>query len=226
MSDLWSYFISNKGRAINKAHMYFPAYERHFRKFIGTSVTMFELGVQNGGSAQMWKHYLGPRATIVGIDVDPICSSVAEDHIHVRIGSQDDPAFLQGVIDEFGIPDLVLDDASHQMKHVNASFDFLFPRMGKNSVYMVEDLCCAYWDEYGGGRESPQSFVNRAKGLVDKLNAHHTRGSVCPDWFTETVASIHFYESIVCLEKHPRISGCAFTGDIAVAWDPRIPERR
>ena len=37
--------------------------------------------------------------------------------------------------------------------------------------------------------------------MIDKLNAHHTRGDVAPDSFTDTTLSMHFYDSVVVFEK-------------------------
>lgn len=116
---------------------------------------MFEIGVQNGGWTQMWKHYFGPYAKIVGIDLEPKCKSLEEPGICVHIGDQSNTDFLSSLVAEFGPPDIVLDDGSHQVKHINATFDFLFPLMRKGSVYMVEDLDTAYWPEYGGGLNNP-----------------------------------------------------------------------
>jgi hypothetical protein len=56
-------------------------------------------------------------------------SSTEEDQIEIRIGGQQDDQFLQGVINEFGTPDIVLDDGSHVRSHVVASFQFFYPRM-------------------------------------------------------------------------------------------------
>jgi hypothetical protein len=44
----------------------------------------------------------------------------------------------------------VLDDGSHVMSHINASFTVLYPGLNRNGVYLVEDLHTAYWDEYEG----------------------------------------------------------------------------
>jgi len=119
----------------------------------------------------------------------------------VRTGDQSDPNFLASVIEEFGVPDVVLDDGSHQMDHLKATFDYLYPLMPKNAVYFVEDLHTAYWPKFGGGVDEPGSFINLAKGLVDKLNADHAQGAVAPDAFTRDTFSIAFYDSIVVFEK-------------------------
>ena len=44
--------------------------------------------MQNGGSAQMWKHYFGKDATIVGVDINPKCKQPEEKDIAIEIGVQ------------------------------------------------------------------------------------------------------------------------------------------
>jgi hypothetical protein len=182
---------------------------------------MYEIGVQNGGSAQMWRQFLGPSSIIVGIDINPACRHVADNQIYVKIGDQSDAGFLTAIVEEFGPPDIVIDDGSHKMEHINASFDFLFPLMPKNSIYMVEDLHTAYWEEYGGGAHSEVSFINRAKGFVDQLNAHYSRGQVPVTDFNRTVTSVHFYDSLVCIEKNTPPRGTSMIGQEGQVWDPR-----
>lgn len=180
---------------------YFPIYERHFSRFINQSLVMIEIGVADGGSLQMWRNYFGPLAKIVGIDINPKCKEYEEPGIFVRIGDQSDHAFLQKVIAEFGVPEIVLDDGSHIMKDVNASFDFFYPLMARNSIYMVEDLHTAYWENNGGGVNNPKTFVNRVKGFIDLINADISRGAIPPNQFSKETFSINIYDSIICLEK-------------------------
>jgi hypothetical protein len=199
--DLWQDFLTNPGKAIHKWPHYFPIYERHFTPWRGRTLTFLEIGVAKGGSLGMWRRWLGPLATIVGLDIDPRCKAHEDEAVHVRIGDQADPAFLQAVVDEFGPPDIVLDDGGHRMDQIAASFDFLYPRMGKNAVYMVEDLHTAYWPRFGGGLDEPASFINIAKGLVDQLNADHAEGALAANAFTRETFAIAFYDSMVVFEK-------------------------
>ena len=87
-NPLEKYFRSNKKRLIHKWLHYFEIYHRHFERFRGKPVTVVEFGVSQGGSLQMWKHYFGPRARIIGIDVNPDCAMYVEPQIEVLIGSQ------------------------------------------------------------------------------------------------------------------------------------------
>ena len=198
---LWAEFVNNTGRVIHKWTHYFPVYESHFQRFVNRPLLFVEIGVGSGGSLQMWKRYFGPYAQIVGLDIEERCRGFEEDQIAVRIGDQADPAFLQTVIDEFGTPDVVLDDGSHRMDDIRRTFEYLYPRLSPSGAYMVEDLHTAYWEEYGGGLDSPVNFLSDCKRLIDELNAEHTRGAVSVSEFSRTTLSMHFYDSVVIFER-------------------------
>jgi cephalosporin hydroxylase len=211
--SLWSNFLDNTGRMAYKWKHYFPAYEAHFERFVNRPVFILEIGVFHGGSLQLWKKYLGPHALIVGLDINPVCAEMEEDQIMVRIGDQSDPVFLQSVLDEFGRPDIVVDDGSHMMAHVNASFDFLYPRMSPTGVYFVEDMQTAYWPEFGGGLRNPDTFIERSKNLIDELNADWSRGALVETAFTHSTLSMHFYNACVVFERGRHlVKGDIFTG--------------
>lgn len=204
---LYDMFLNNSGRPIHKSGHYFFAYQRHFGHFVGRPVTFLEIGAGNGGSSQMWKRWLGPLARIVTIDINEVCRQYEDEQVSVRIGDQSDAQFLQSILDEFGTPDIVLDDGSHHMTHVRASFDFLYDRISSNGIYMIEDMHTAYWADYGGGRGDPRSMIERFKGQVDDLNADHVRdGTVAPSKFTRQTLAMTAYDSILVFEKAPLIN--------------------
>ena len=203
--SLWSEFLSNQHRTIHKWKHYFPAYEAHFSRYVNRPFLFLEIGCGRGGSAQMWKRYFGPHAQIVGLDINPECTKFEEDQIAIRIGSQSDTGFLQSVLDEFGTPQIVLDDGSHRMSDVVETFKFLYGRTAPDGVYMVEDLHTAYWDEYGGGVGREGSFMELCKQLIDELNADWSRGELPPTEFTRSTLSMHFYDSMAVFERGKRL---------------------
>jgi SAM-dependent methyltransferase len=219
---LWSDFLTNDKRIIHKWKHYFPIYERHFKDFVYKPLTFIEIGCGLGGSLQMWKRYFGPHARVIGIDIDPECKKFEEDQIEVHIGQQQDVQFLQSLIDEVGTPDIILDDGSHLMSHIVASFRFLYPKVAKNGIYMVEDLHTAYWDEYEGGLCKPSTFIEACKTLIDELNADHSRGALPPTEFTQTTLSMHFYDSVAVFERgtHTKKRGLEIGG-----WPEMLAER-
>ena len=163
--NLWSDFLTNEQRLIHKWKHYFPVYENHFTRFVNQDVVFVEIGCGEGGSLQMWKRFLGPHARIIGIDVRPECTAFEEDQIQIRIGDQSDKNFLQKIINEFGAPDIVLDDGSHIMSHIQSSFATLYPMLGRTGAYVVEDLHTAYWDEYEGGLKTEGKFHRVLQGF-------------------------------------------------------------
>lgn len=199
--SLWDIFLSQTDPPVYKWTHYFPIYERHFSRYRDRSLTFLEIGVAWGGSAKMWSRYFGPMTKIVGIDIDPKCKEQENNNISIRIGDQSNTHFLQSIIDEFGVPDIVLDDGSHQQHHVNSTFEFLYPKMGKNSVYMIEDLHTAYWPEWHGGLTKPDTFINKSKGYIDQLNLQHTNGELKRNPILDNTFSISFYDSIAVFEK-------------------------
>ncbi|MDC0195462.1 class I SAM-dependent methyltransferase [Candidatus Thioglobus sp.] len=198
---LWQDFKTNEKKLIHKWMHYFPIYEKFLNRFCNTTVTIIEIGVSQGGSLQMWERYLGPMATIIGIDIDLKCKKHEESNIHVRIGNQANKEFLKEIIDEFGEPDIVIDDGSHVMKDVIASFEYLYPKLSKNGVYLVEDMHTAYWPEYGGGTEDEDNFIHYSKKLVDNINAHHSRDSLKPNFFSNNTFGMYFFDSVVLFER-------------------------
>lgn len=199
--SLWADFQNNTGRMIHKWKHYFPIYESHFGRYVNRPLVFWEIGCGSGGSLQMWKRYFGPHAQIIGLDIRPECAAFSEDQIAVRIGDQSDLDFLDAVLAEFGTPDIILDDGSHIMAHVVASFSHLYEKTAANGVYMVEDLHTAYWDEFGGGVNRPGTFIELCKGLIDQLNADWSRDILPPTPFTRSTQSMHFYDSIVAFER-------------------------
>ncbi len=204
-NPLLDYFLSNPGRLVSKWLSYFDAYHRHLQRFRGAPVTVLEFGVFHGGSLQMWRHYFGPQARVVGVDIQPACKAFEEEGVAVRIGDQEDRAFLRRLAAEFAPFDVVIEDGGHRMGQQIATFEEIFPRMSAHGVYVAEDLHTCYWAEFGGGYRRPGTFIEYSKALIDGLNAWHTRTpeQFSVDDFTLQAGSLHFYDSMLVIERKP-----------------------
>lgn len=201
--DLLELFAGNKGVVVHKWHHYIPIYDRYFAPFRGTKVKFLEIGVNKGGSLQMWRKYFGDDATLFGIDINPDCAAFDGQAGQVRIGSQADPAFLNKVIDEMGGVDLVLDDGSHRMPHVRASFEAIFPRLSDKGVYMIEDLHTAYLARFGGGYQGDDNFFGFVRELTDDLHRwYHNKGVRHPG-LGDHISGVHIHDSIAVFDKQP-----------------------
>lgn len=190
-------------RFITKYENYFGIYDRYLSELSGKPLKMIEIGVQHGGSLQMWREVLGPDSVVHGIDIYAACKRYEEDGIKVFIGDQSDHAFLKSVIDEIGQVDFILDDGSHIPHHQIESFKYLFEHGLKDGgAYLVEDCHTSYWPRYGGGLRKRGSFIEYAKNIADDANYWHMddKPSEMP-WASARVESVEFYSSVVAFRK-------------------------
>lgn len=199
--DLERWFWANEGALVHKWLHYFPIYERYFAPWRGKPLRFLEIGVSQGGSLDMWRSYFGPDAIIYGIDIDPDCARFDGRSGQVRIGSQDDPAFLARVVDEMGGVDVVLDDGSHDSGHIRKSLDALYPSLSDGGIYMVEDLHAAYWSRFSGGYKRRSSFLEATKSMIDDLHHWYHDAGQSIDATRDQLEAIHVHDSIVILEK-------------------------
>lgn len=204
MNFLETYFHENKKRRIFKWKHYFEIYERHFNRFRDTDVTILEIGILHGGSLQMWKEYFGPRAKIYGIDINPKCKEFEEQNVEILIGSQSDRNFLRDVRAKIPKVDILIDDGGHTMEQQIVTYEEMFDHISPNGVYLIEDLHTSYWDEFGGGHRRDGSFIEYSKNFIDSINAFHSKqDSLKVTSFTRSVHSLHYYDSILVVEKRP-----------------------
>jgi hypothetical protein len=178
------------------------AYQRHLARFQGRTATLVEIGIDRGGSLQLWRTFLGPQVRVIGVDIDPACKAFEEDGIEVLIGDQGDPEFLAELAAHAGPIDVLIDDGGHTMEQQLTTFDVLYPTIVDDGVYVCEDACSSYWAGFGGGLRRPGTLIERMKALVDDLNAWYAESEGHVETaFTRTVASIHFYSALVVVEK-------------------------
>ena len=205
MNDLEKYFTENKGNLTEKWKHYFEIYDRHFSRFRGTDVYIVEFGVFHGGSLKMWKQYFGPNAKIFGIDINPHCKKIEEDQIEIVIGDQENREFLRSLRDKIPKIDILIDDGGHTMQQQIATYEELFPHIDLNGVYLCEDLHTSYWLEFGGGYKKCGTFMEYSKNFIDYINAWHSvrTSRLNVTKFTKSVHSLHYYDSVLVIEKRP-----------------------
>lgn len=194
-------FFEHRGREAHKWTHYLPIYDRVFGPWVGKPVKMLEIGVNEGGSLELWRTIFGPDATIMGIDINPFVAGRVDLPNRVMIGSQDDPDFLHHVVAEMGPPDIVLDDGSHIGRHIIRSFETLFPLMAVGGIYVIEDLQPSYWPgEHEGGYRRKGTAIEYLKDLIDEINGDF-HGRTTSDTFRQEIGSIQIFKAMAVIEK-------------------------
>lgn len=202
-NPLEAYFNANQGRLIHKWVHYFDIYHRHFQPYRNRPVTIVEFGVSHGGSLQMWKHYFGPQARIVGVDINPKCAALTEPQIEIVIGDQEDRSFLRSLAAKVGDIDVLIEDGGHTMAQQIATFEELWPSIVDGGIFLMEDLHTSYWSHMGGGLRRDGTFIEYAKRLIDQQHAWHSRAapSFRVDEYTTSIRGMHIYDSIIVFDK-------------------------
>ena len=220
MNNLFNYAENNQHNLLNKYKHYFSIYHRHFSKFRNNEVNVVEFGVAHGGSLQMWKNYFGHKAKIYGVDINPNCKQLEEDRISIFIGDQGDKNFLKSLKKNIPRLDILIDDGGHEMQQQITTFEELFPHISSNGVYLCEDLHTSYMNKFGGGYKKKNTFVEYSKNIIDQINAWFSEepNSFRVTDLTRTVYSLHYYNSVLVIEKKP-----VQKGGVWISGKPRIP---
>lgn len=199
----------NVDHSSDKWNSYFDIYEKHLKSYVGKNVNLVEVGVQKGGSLDMWSTYFGSNSRITGIDVDPECSKLIYDksNINVVIGNQEDPFFWDEFLKNNVEIDIFIDDGGHSMNQQIVTFEKVFPRLKLGSIYICEDTHTSYWPgAHGGGLNLKSTFIEYAKGYIDVLHYNWKKETTTNLEHKKKIASndfsgLYFYDSVVVFEK-------------------------
>lgn len=181
--DLVGLHAGHGGLCSDKWDGILKKYDAIFPAWRNRPLRLLEIGVQNGGSLEVWAKYFRTATCIVGCDIDPACADLrfSDPRIHVVVGdagSAETAALLGEKSPEF---DVIIDDGSHTSPDIIRTFTRLFPRLAEGGVYVVEDLHCSYWAEFQGGLFAPHSAMAFFKSLCDIVNREHWGLSQAPE---------------------------------------------
>lgn len=190
-------------------HRYVPHYETHLAHRRKEKLKVLEIGIggydnpkAGGASLRMWRTYF-PKSLIFGIDIyDKTCHE--ERRIKTFQGSQIDEN-LEKVVQEIRKVDVIIDDGSHINEHIIYTFNYLFPKLSENGIYIIEDLQTSYWPSHGGSSEDfnrSDTAMGFLKSLTDGLNhEEYMLRSYEPNYFDKHIVGIFFYHNMVFIQK-------------------------
>ncbi|WP_217636338.1 class I SAM-dependent methyltransferase [Variovorax sp. OV700] len=219
LADLYA---SHRGKVSDKWTIYLKVYEELFRPYRASKLRLLEIGIQNGGSLEIWSRYFESAAVLVGCDINVACTQLRYDdpRVHVVVGDANTDHAERAIAVYAERFDLIIDDGSHRSSDIIRSFVRYFPRLEQGGIFVVEDLHCSYWQEFEGGLVDPWSSVSFLKRLADVINHEHwgkpyRRAEVLRSFESrygaaldeESLAQIHsieFYNSVCVIRKRAR----------------------
>lgn len=173
--NLIELYSEHTGKVSDKWSLYFEVYDRIFKDKRNDSLSMLEIGIQNGGSLEIWAQFFPNASAIIGCDINKKCLELnySVPSIRLFVGDANEHKINQGIIGVAKELDIVIDDGSHQSSDIIKSFSLYFPLLTSGGIYIAEDLHCSYWKPFGGGLRSKYSSIEFFKRLVDIVNFEH-----------------------------------------------------
>ena len=175
MSTLRQLYEQHQGKVTDKWSIYLSEYERLFAARRGQALRMLEIGIQNGGSLEVWGRYFSDALSIVGCDINPDCARLryADPRITVVVGDANTDEVEHRIAAASAQFDLIIDDGSHRSGDMIRSFARYLPRLADGGLFVVEDVHCSYWQAFEGGLFDPASSMSFFKRLADVINHEH-----------------------------------------------------
>jgi cephalosporin hydroxylase len=181
------------GNLCDKWQQYLWQYERLFASYRSKPITLLEIGVQNGGSLEVYSKCFTNAKHIIGIDINPSCLDIKyhDERIRLLIGDATHENSISQIKKIAPNIDIVIDDGSHTSRDIINTFIKLFPLVNNGGLYIIEDLHASYWSEYGGGLFNPYSSMSFFKQLTDVINYEHWGMSIKPSAAISEILQSH-----------------------------------
>lgn len=243
--SLESIFARHKGKVTDKWKSYLREYDRLLAPWRDKPVRILEIGIQNGGSLEVWADYFPNAQRLIGCDINPACASLtySDRRIQVFVGDANTDEIERAIREASPAFDIILDDGSHTSGDIVRSFARYFPMLVPGGLYVAEDLHCSYWQPFEGGLFEPYSSISFFKLLIDVVNREHWGVNLSPAELVngiaerhralvtapllESVANVRFYNSLCAVGRAQGEEGSlgnrVVSGSDAIV-EPRILE--
>ena len=166
-------FKNHDGLISHKLVHCFYVYDKLFSEYRqkNKAVTILEIGVDRGGSLEIWKKYFPVGSKIYGVDINPKCNKINfSENIQFHLGSASDRSFMEKTFKNVEF-DIILDDGSHICSDVIETFEMMFPKLKNGGLYVVEDMRTSYLKRFGGGIRKKGTSIEYFKNFVEALHA-------------------------------------------------------
>jgi hypothetical protein len=176
-SSLRELYLDHQGKVSDKWSLYMEEWDRILSPYRVQPIRLLEIGIQNGGSLEIWGKYFPQAEKIIGCDIDEACRKLQyeDSRIAIVVADANTDEGENQILQHSASFDLILDDGSHHSDDIIRSFIRFFPLLNDDGIYLVEDLHCSYWQDYNGGLYNPLSSMAFFKRLADVLNFEHWR---------------------------------------------------
>lgn len=239
--SLENIFLSHTGKVSDKWDIYIKEYSQIFYPYRDKPVGILEIGIQNGGSLEIWDRYFKNYNYILGVDINNACKALQFETNKISIIVADintqETEYL--ILEKFNSFEIIIDDGSHTSGDIIKSFCRYFKHLSDGGIYIIEDMHCSYRKNFGGGVNEGYSAISFLKLLIDAINYEHwestePRGQILDSFATHYnitideepithIYSIEFINSLCIIKKktpnNNTLGKRIISGEIADVWD-------
>lgn len=226
MKSLLEFYNNHSGKVSLKWELYLTEYDRLLKHYREEKISLLEIGIQNGGSLEIWSQYFPYAHALVGCDINPNCGNLSFDdpRIAVVVGDATKAEVMARILNHATNFDLIIEDGSHISSDIITAFALYFPTLKPGGIFIAEDLHCSYWGEYEGGIYHPYSSISFFKHLADMINHEHwgvekkrlelingfkeLRNIKISESILAEISSVEFFNSVCVVKKSHRNSNC------------------
>ncbi len=218
VQSLQTLYAQHQGKVSDKWSSYLTLYDSVLSPVRQSVRSLLEIGVQNGGSLELWAQYFADAQHIVGCDIDAKCANLKfeDTRIHVVVDDATLSATRDRVARVSATFDVVIEDGSHIPREVISAFLRYWPMVKPGGIFIAEDLHCDYFPGHEGGI-ARRKLANRFFAeLVHIINLEHWEGVqsipallreyaagelVEQAQLADSIASISFHNSVAVIRK-------------------------
>lgn len=168
-------YENHTGKLSDKWSLYLTEYDRLLEIYRDKPIRLLEIGIQNGGSLEIWSKYFDNALVFIGCDINPDCAQLSyeDTRITVIIGDANAPIVFEKIVQYSPKFEIIIDDGSHISSDIIKTFFLYFPHIVDGGIFIAEDLHCSYWSQFEGGLFNPYSSITFFKRLADIINHEH-----------------------------------------------------
>lgn len=162
--DKGSYCFFDKEKIVS--HNYSEFYDRYFKHFKKDQINLLELGSHEGKGLASFFFYF-PNSDLIGANINPFqmqFSSKRLTELFVDVSSSRSIHSLSDYLKKD--LDIIIDDASHNLKDILTAFGILFKKLKSGGCYVIEDM-----DQFKALKElNPYSGEATPLEILNKIN--------------------------------------------------------
>ena len=162
--DKGSYCFFDKEKIVS--HNYSEFYDKYFKNFKKDKINLLELGSHEGKGLASFFFYF-PNSDLIGANINPFqmqFSSKRLTELFVDVSSSRSIHSLSDYLKKD--LDIIIDDASHNLKDILTAFGILFKKLKSGGCYVIEDM-----DQFKALKElNPYSGEATPLEILNKIN--------------------------------------------------------